>query len=155
MKKNLTVLSLVALFAGVSLAFAGGARTFGAPTTAKGESAQSWQYAGVDYATASASTNNIMLFTGEGVIVGFVASSNTAASDYVAFRTTNSVVGAEVTDEVARVFLSTVSYTVTNAQYGTTYLFPAPIHVTKGAAARMSVNTVTLITYLFHKFEGR
>lgn len=151
--------SFATLLVGAGLAMAASSqagRVAGVPKTQLGDSLQSWQYGGVDYATSSFTTNNTLLFTGEGEIVGFIASSNTAPSDFIAFRATNTVVAGETTDEIARVYLSSTTTYIGNGGQGMSYMFPAPIRVNRlGVAARTSVGTLNLVTYLFHKFGGQ
>ena len=122
-------------------------------------------YGGVSYSTIAFSTANVIVFTGAGSVLGFVASSNTASTDFIMFRDTDSLVSTvSNTDqathaEFSRVYLSTASgYSldiIPRNGFGTTYKFPAAILVNKGLAVRpvtAASNGVSLITILYTKF---
>ena len=152
------VISLVVLLASVALVQASGARQASEPQSSRGGAVQSWQYAGVDRSTIAFSTAPKLCFAGEGVVIGFVASSNTNSTDFIVFRDTQSVNEFQSLQdqEFARVYLSTgnryVGQQVPYNGYGTTYSFPAPIRVTRGLAVASSAETINLITILHNAF---
>lgn len=167
------LLSFAFLLLGVASVTAG-ARRGGTPENQNGSASIDPVYFGVDIATTgnnnsgvaalSLTTATVGLFRGEGVLVGFVASSNTAQSDYIIFRETGSVtpnVDNLVDNEICRVYLAsntlTTASSLAGSQMGVTYKFPAPIHVRSGVTAR-AVTAVTTglnsIVYLYHKYSA-
>lgn len=114
-------------------------------------------YAGVEYSTnvISGSTNPVIVFNGPGSVSGFVASSNTAITDFVAFYDTAAVaVNSDIaaTTEVFRVYLSS---TPPNPYYnlGSTWELKRPVRFRYGVAARCSVSNVTNIRVLGTEFN--
>lgn len=162
--KKLILLAIATLIGGVAFVNAG-QRKYGAPESEDGIIAQSWAYSGVSRSTVALSSANVLCFTGEGIAVGFIASSNTSITDYMSFRDTASLVVGAVSggnsslddfstgQEFARVYLSTTNNVDTQSiRYGTSYLFPAPIRVFNGLVVKANIGTVNMITVLFHKF---
>lgn len=147
------IFAIATLVLGVAVANAG-PRTGGNPKNDDGSSAMTSDYLGVDQTALSFSSTTVQLFTGEGVIIGFIASSNTALTDFVAIKDTDTVLASfagATTNDVARVYLS--SYATPGViQLGTTYKFPAPIRVKRGAVVWAPTNTVPLVTWLYNKF---
>lgn|SRR3990167_10837406 len=164
MKK--VILSAIATLAlGVAIVHAGDIG-IGQPHAQDGTMVSDWSYAGVSITTVAISSANAMLFAGEGVVVGFVASSNTAITDFISFRSTEALLAGvtdggnaatddyTTTNEFARVYLASANPVglTTGWSMGTVFKFPAPVRVVKGCAAKASVNTINIITYLWHKF---
>ena len=161
--KKVILSTIATLVLGVAVVNAGDFIA-GSPRGEDGYVYDKWDYAGVSASSVTLSSANALLFSGEGVVIGFIASSNTSLNDYIMFRATDSLTVGGVdggntaasdyttTDEFARINLSSSPVGTTWARYGTTYMFPAPIRVVRGCAAKASVNTINTITYLWHKF---
>ena len=149
--KKLLLLSSAILLAGVVVGSAGDRRV-GAPRNQDGTVRDSWDYSGVSYSTPiNLSGDAFLVFSGEGEVVGFVASSNTAFTDFVSFRDSGTAVNDNNLFEFARVFLSTTNSV--NTSLGTRYLFPAPVRVKKGLVAEVTATLpVGVVTPLYHKF---
>lgn len=165
--KNIVSILFMFLLLGVDLVIA---RMGTAPYNQAGDPVSTADYLGVDIATAtlSFSTTNIVIFSGDGSLVGFVASSTPAAGfgDHVLFRGTDSVTGTTDnlnTNEVTRVYLA--SSTVSNGPagnipnqpaMGTSYKFPSPMRFRKGCVGRVVTSVVggvlNNITYLYNSF---
>ena len=165
--RKLILSTIVALMTGVALVNAG-QRSVSLPQGPSGDVA-TYDYAGVSIATITFSSANCQLFIGDGVVYGFIASSNTSIDDYVSFRRSTGILTGftnagqvatsgdyTATEEIARVYLSTAASTqgdrLVIGNKGMSYKFPAPIRVKHGCAAKASVGTVGIITYLYHKF---
>lgn len=100
----------------------------------------------VSIATVSFSSSNVLLFTGAGELLGYIASTATA-NTYIDFRTTGTIIGYETTDTKVSIHLST-------GVEGTTYKFPFALSTTSGWAAKVNVNTVRFISYIYRKFPS-
>lgn len=165
--KKFTILTAAFLLS-ASLASAGD-RKVGVPVAQTGVAVSGWDYAGVDRSTITFSSKNVLAFTGEGVVIGFIASSNTLSSNFLSFCDTGAAVSSGISDvdtatssayalgnEFARVYHSTDSYTASmgfnDRSLGTTYEFPAPIRVKRGLVVKANTNLHNIITVLFHKF---
>lgn len=114
------------------------------------------EYGGYNKSTGSLTSNSVLAFTGEGVVGGFIASSNTAITDYIVFMDTPTASSNDTGTEFARVYLSTTVATsgnIAQSALGTTYKFPYPIRVSKGLAWKASVGTINMITVLYEKYS--
>lgn len=137
------------------------ALTFSIPRADNGDLASS-DYGGVSYSTASIafSTNPVLSLDGYGSVVGFIASSNTAVSDFVTFHDTDSVksVNDPLLNQVFKIHLSSTSNagsaSINNGQpYGGTYFkFPAPVRFLRGCAIRTNSAAIETIRLLYTKF---
>jgi hypothetical protein len=124
-------------------------------------------YGGVDISTIAVSSANALIDTGEGSIVGFVASSTSLNTDFIIFRATNSLLpgttsaGTALTDdfstnnELVRVYMTTTSFTINGngIQQGTTYKFPMPLHYKRGICAKMSSAAYNMVTIFYTKLN--
>lgn len=141
------------------------ARMAGLPTNQYGQGIESSDYAGVDIATVSFSSSNVLLSAGDCSVIGFIASSNTSPTDYISIRSTGGVVGAtdggfgvadyDTSAEVVRVYLSSFTLGAVSPSYinqGMSYKFPAPIRMKGGATGKTNVRNINFITFLYHKF---
>lgn len=121
---------------------------------------QTSDYGGVQYSTISFSTQTFLIDNNYGSLLGFVASSNTAKTDYISFYDTAAVLNPrdeQIATEFARVYLSTdtavgSAYLSGSPVLGTSYKFPAAIRTKRGLVARASVANINLITILSTKF---
>ena len=117
-------------------------------------------YGGVQYSTISFSTQTFLIADNYGSLLGFVASSNTAKTDYISFYDTAAVLNPrdeQPGTEFARVHLSTdtgvgVSVITGSPILGTSYKFPASIRTKRGLVVRASVANINLLTILHTKF---
>ena len=158
--KKLISISFAFLLLGANLVLAK-SRQATVPTAQTGDPVYGATYAGVEYATATThqSTTNVLIFAGEGVLIGFVTSSGSTTGDHVVFRSTNTLLGVTNNDslinEVVRVGITTAT---TNGvlQNGFSYRFPEPIWFRNGCAGRIVSQAagaaIHSITYLFNKF---
>lgn len=169
--KKVLLSAIATLLIGVGIVNAGvNNRKYGSPVSQTGMTAPSYDYAGVSIASITASSANCQLFVGDGVVYGFVASSNTSITDYISFRVSTGIHDSRIdaggpndgdyntSNEFVRVYLSSIPSNVSGVavltgKLGTTYEFPAPIRVKQGVAAKASVPTVNTIIYLWHKIE--
>ena len=101
---------------------------------------------GISIATVSFSSANVLLFSGSVELLGFIASTATA-DVYIDFRTTGTLVDYATTNIMLSVPLSTGSS-------GTTYKFPYAIKTDIGWSAKMNVNTVRFVTYIYRKIKN-
>lgn len=170
MKKFFLVSAAIILFS-LTKAIAGGP-FYGIPE-GPNQALATADYGGVDITTIAFSSANAVCFTGVGSVVGFILSSGTSVSDFVLFRSTDSLIsgaiGARnpgnaaddylVTNEISRVYVATtasVSGSTVNygsSQLGTTYMFPKPIRVYRGLTAKVSVATYNMLTILWNKLD--
>lgn len=166
MKKFVSIVAFLALFS-VQVALAAN-RKATVPESQHGNAVESFDYAGVDFATATLtrSTTTLQIFTGEGVLYGFIASSNPASSDFVLFRATNNVTGttdALSNAEAFRIHLQTHTLVINNlgtdtglaANVGSRVMFDPPIYFKNGCTGRVVMTGDTVlnsIAYLFNKF---
>ena len=137
------------------------------PQSQDGSPVTQYDYAGVDYATAAfnASTNSVLMFAGEGVLVGAIVSSNTSSQDYLLFRATNSAVDMETSqaNELFRVYLPTNTFGTSDGtmqsavvpKLGSIIKFNPPIRIKTGVTGRLVGTMVNSIIYLFNKFSER
>mgnify|MGYP001606523567 CR=1 FL=1 len=101
---------------------------------------------GISISTVSFSSANVLLFSGSVELLGFIASTATA-DVYIDFRTTGTLVTYSTTNIMLSVPLSTGSS-------GTTYKFPYAIKTDVGWSAKMNVNTVRFVTYIYRKIKN-
>lgn len=168
--RKIILSAIVALMTGAAIVNAG-QRQVGLPQGPSGDLA-TYDYGGVSIATITFSSANCQLFQGEGVVYGFVATSNTALTDAISFRSSTGILTGfqdagrvgdgdyTTTNEVLRVHLSSYPSVIGNVvnfsgQLGMQYKFLAPARFKNGAAAKANVGTIGLITYFYHKFSNK
>lgn len=117
-------------------------------------------YGGVSYSTITFSTQTFLLSDTWASVTGFVASSNTAMSDYIVFYDTPALLSTrneQPETEFARVYLTTIAANTTSIfpgspVLGTSYKFPASIRTKRGLVARSSAGNLNMLTILYTKF---
>lgn len=150
--KKLT-LAIAVLLIGAAVVEAGD-RKFGAPRNQDGTVADTNDYGGYDYTAIAFSSTTTQLFTGEGVVYGFIASSNTSINDFLVLKDTDSVLtnfNGNTNNDIARVHLSS-SQATADTGLGTTYRYPAPIRVKRGAVVYGNSAVLNMVTWLWNKF---
>ena len=75
--------------------------------------------------------------------MAFIASTSPAGT-YIDFRTTGVAYGYETTNVMMSIHLST-------SEAGTTYKFPFALPTSLGWVAKVNVNTVRFISYIYRK----
>lgn len=148
-------LTIAILLAGVAVAQAG-PRKAELPEAQNGEPVFSSEYAGYDVCRSSLTSNGVFCSSGEIVVAGLYASSNTAFTDFVIIRDTDGAGSSDtnVTEEVFRVYLTSASVVSgTNpGTLGTKWTPPGgPARLKRGLVIKANVSTINMVTVLYHK----
>lgn len=170
MKKSFLLFAFMLALPGLPLAFADG--IIAAHPTSEGYPLGTSDFAGVLYTTISFSSANAVCFTGQGSIVGFMASSSTISSDFIMFSDSaptdkasyisSGAVSAgqnagddyTTTNEVFRVYMATTTPTpYGETQLGTYFKCPVAVRFKGGALAKMTTNAYNKVVVLWTRLS--